>query len=70
MCHGLYLLRDTDSEGLDSNPDFPEMKFNRRELGEELNEKVAELYKEIFANGRLSEQLLLVIKNQISSYTN
>ena len=52
--HGLYfMVRDTDSEGLDSNPKrFPNEVYEvfaegfERELGvEELNEKVAELYK-------------------------
>ena len=74
--HGLYfMVRDTDSEGLDSNPTrFPNEVYEvfaegfERELGvEELNEKVAELYKgDICQWFRLSEQLLLVIKNKIS----
>ena len=73
--HGLYfMVRDTDSEGLDSNPKrFPNEVYEvfaegfERELGvEELNEKVAELYKgDICQWFRLSEQLLLFIKNKI-----
>ncbi len=52
--HGLYfMVRDTDSEGLDSNPKrFPNEVYEvfaegfERELGvEKLNEKVAQLYK-------------------------
>ena len=78
--HGLFfMVRDTDSEGLDSNPKrLPKDVFEvfaegfERELGVEiLNEKVAELYKgDICQWFRLSEQLLFVIKNKINDHLN
>ena len=73
--HGLYLMvRDTDSEGLDSKPKrFPKDVFEifaegfERELSvEELHNKVGDLYEgDICLWFRLSEQLLADVKNKI-----
>ena len=75
--HGLFfMVRDTDSEGLDSNPKrLPKDVFEvfaegfERELGvEELHNKVGDLYEgDICQWFRLSEELLVDVKNKIKN---
>ena len=75
--HGLFfIVRDTDSEGIDSNPKrFPKdiLQIYAEGFGseisvEELNEKIGELYKgDICEWFRLSNDLLEDVKKQIES---
>ena len=75
--HGLFfMVRDTDSEGLDSNPKrLPKDVFEvfaegfERELGvEELHNKVGDLYEgDICQWFRLSKELLVDVKNKIKN---